>query len=88
MSFQLVTPHPATIPLPDRMLVLENLSVLREEWEAAAAGDSLMNVSASVGLIMFDITTQLGLTPEEQAVVLGSRLYSETFVKYQGESTR
>ena len=88
MSFQLVTPHPATIPLPDRMLVLENLSVLREEWEAAAAGDSLMNVSASVGLIMFDIATQLGLTPEEQTVVLGSRLYRETFVKYQGESPR
>ena len=62
---------------PDRVVVLENLSVLRQEWEAAADGGSLINVSASVGLLLFDFTTKLGLTPEEQSIVMGGRLYNE-----------
>jgi hypothetical protein len=85
MNIQFATRETPVITLPDRMVVLENLSVLRQEWEAAADGDSLINVSASVGLMLFDFTTKLGLTSEEQSVVLGGRLYNEATLKSQGE---
>jgi len=74
--------------IPDRILVLESLSVLRQEWDAVADNESLINVSASVGLMLFDFTTKLGLTPEEQTHVLGSRLYEETINKTQRVSAQ
>ena len=61
---------------------------LRLEWETAADGGSLINVSASVGLLLFDFTTKLGLTPEEQSIVLGGRLYNEATRKSERESVR
>lgn len=88
MNDQFVTREAPVIAIPERVEVLENLSVLRLEWEAAADGGSLINVSASVGLLLFDFTTKLGLTPEEQSIVLGSRLYNEATLKSERESVR
>jgi hypothetical protein len=88
MNDQFVTRETPVIPIPERVVVLENLSVLRLEWEAAASGGSLINVSASVGLLLFDFTTKLGLTPEEQSIVLGGRLYNEATLKSERESVR
>jgi hypothetical protein len=85
MNVQFATRETPVSTLPDRMVVLEKLSVLRQEWEAAADGGSLINISTSVGLMLFDFTTKLGLTPEEQSVVLGGRLYNEATLKSQGE---
>ncbi len=88
MNDQFVTREAPVITIPERVVVLENLSVLRLEWEAAADGGSLINVSASVGLLLFDFTTKLGLTPEEQSIVLGGRLFNEVTLKSQHESVR
>ncbi len=88
MNVQSVTRETPIIAIPERVVVLENLSVLRLEWEAAADGGSLINVSASVGLLLFDFTTKLGLTPEEQSIVLGGRLYNEATLKSERESVR
>jgi hypothetical protein len=88
MNDQFLTREAPVIAIPERVVVLENLSVLRLEWEAAADGGSLINVSASVGLLLFDFTTKLGLTPEEQSIVLGGRLFNEVTLKSQHESVR
>jgi hypothetical protein len=88
MNVQSVTRETPIIAIPERVVVLENLSVLRLEWEAAADGGSLINVSTSVGLLLFDFTTKLGLTPEEQSIVLGGRLYNEATLKSERESVR
>jgi hypothetical protein len=88
MNVQLAIPDIQAFALPGRTLALESLSAFREEWEVAADDDSLLDVSASVGLMLFDVTTKLGLTPEEQTVVLGGRLYSEIIAMYEGESTQ
>lgn len=88
MNDQFVTREAPVIAIPERVVVLENLSVLRLEWEAAADGGSLINVSASVGLLLFDLTTKLGLSPEEQSIVLGGRLYNEATLKSERESVR
>ena len=88
MNDQFVTREAPVIAIPERVMVLENLSVLRLEWEAAADGCSLINVSASVGLLLFDFTTKLGLSPEEQSIVLGGRLYNEATLKSERESVR
>jgi hypothetical protein len=86
MRIQLVTPHAPPARLLDRMTVLQNLSGLRQEWEVAADGDSLISVSASVGLMLLDVATQLGLSPDEQIEVLGHRLYKEASAKSRGNS--
>ncbi|NOH02755.1 MAG: hypothetical protein HND47_12720 [Chloroflexi bacterium] len=71
-----------TTPL-DRAKAQAALLTLRREWEVAAEGESLVNISASVGLMLLDVATKLGMTPEEQKVVLGARLYQEAFKKTQ-----
>jgi hypothetical protein len=86
MNVQFATPVAPIMVLPDRRMMLEGLSVLRQEWEGRADGDSLIDLSGSVGLMLFDVTALLGLTPEEQTAVLGDRLYQEAIVKTQGES--
>jgi len=86
MNLQFATPVAPFAALPDRQVMLEGLSVLRQEWEGRANGDSLIDLSGSVGLMLFDVTALLGLTPEEQTVVLGDRLYQEAIIKTQGDS--
>ncbi|MCK6567910.1 MAG: hypothetical protein L6Q45_09510 [Anaerolineales bacterium] len=83
MDVQFLTRNATQAVMPDRALALANLSVLRQEWEQAADGDSLINVPASVGLLLFDVTARLGLTLEEQAQVLGDQLFQEALVKSQ-----
>lgn len=69
--------------LPDHAAVLPALSALRKDWEAAAEGESLIQVNAPVGLLLLDIATNLGLTQEEQKLVLGTRLYQEAVERVQ-----
>ena len=53
------------------------LSKIREEWQQAAAGESLLNMDANVGLMLADIVNSLGLSTQEQALVLGKELLDE-----------
>lgn len=81
MNLQFASPVLPAVGFPDRQNALENLSTLRQEWEASAEGESLIRVSGSVGLILFDVATKLGLTAEEQALVLGDQLFQEALAK-------
>jgi len=69
-----------TITQPHIMTVSNMLEVLagfRQEWEQVAEGESLVEVKASVGLMLFDLATAFGLRTSEQVQVLGSALYEE-----------
>jgi hypothetical protein len=58
----------------DRDAVIEGLIRLREEWQAAADGAPLVDVSASVGLILTDVVNAFRLLPEETALILGEEM--------------
>lgn len=64
------------IRILDRDQVIEDLAKLREAWQEAAGDQSLIQVEASVGLILDDISKAIGLTPEEQEQALGT-IYQE-----------
>ena len=83
MNLQFASPVLPAVVLLDRQSALENLSTLRKEWEVSAESESLVRVSGSVGLMLFDVTTKLGLTPEEQVLVLGERLFQEALAESQ-----
>ena len=86
MDVQFAVRETSTIALLDRALALETLSAFREEWETVTERGSLIDVSASVGLMLFDLTTRLGLTPQEQAQVLGNQLFLDALRKVNGNS--
>ncbi len=86
MDVQFAVRKTPTLALLDRTLALETISAFRQEWEAVAERGSLIDVSASVGLMFFDLTTRLGLTPQEQAQVLGDQLFFDALRKVNGNS--
>ena len=86
MDVQCVVRETPTIAFLDRALTLETLSAFRQEWETVTERGSLIDVSASVGLMLFDLTSRLGLTPEEQVQVLGDQLFFAALRKVNGNS--
>jgi len=61
----------------ERTRMILALAALREEWQAAVRGGSLLKVETPVGLLFADIVEKLGLTSQERHVVLGGRLINE-----------
>ena len=57
--------------------VIQALTDLRQEWEQAADGNSLIKVKGSVGLLLADFSNALRLTQEEQAIALGETMTSQ-----------
>ncbi len=57
--------------------VIESLTHMREEWEMAADGNSLLKVKGSVGLMLADFANALGLTTQEQSTVFGETMTSQ-----------
>lgn len=86
MDVQFAVRETPTLSLLDRILALESLSAIRQEWESVAENGSLIDVSASVGLVLFDFTSRLGLTQEEQVQVLGDQLFFDALRKVNGNS--
>ena len=86
MDVQFAVRETPTLALLDRDQALESLSAFRQEWESVAGNGSLIDVSASVGLMLFDFTSRLGLTPEEQVQVLGEQLVIAALRKVNGKS--
>jgi hypothetical protein len=86
MDVQFAVRETPTLDYLDRTLALEGLSAFRQEWQSVAGSGSLIDVSASVGLMLFDFTRRLGLTPEEQAQVLGDQLFFAALRKVNGNS--
>jgi len=60
-----------------RAQVLESLVGLRQDWEKAANGESLLHIEGSVGLILHDFAAILNLTLEEWKLLLGASLSEE-----------
>ena len=53
------------------------LAELRQEWQQATKGGSLLKVETPVGLLLADIADKLELTSQERHVFLGGRLINE-----------
>lgn len=63
-------------PSPRIRMVLA-LAELREEWQQATKGGSLLKVETPVGLLLADIADKLKLTAQERYMFLGGRLINE-----------
>jgi len=66
-----------TKPGIPRSDVVDSLALLRQEWQASTDGESLIDVQASVGLLLGDVVMMLGLSSDEQVAVLGVELRRE-----------
>lgn len=64
--------------------VIEKLSDLRLEWEALNEGDTLIHINGSVGLLLYDLTVQLGMSQNEQVAILGDALYRDAIQAVHG----
>ncbi len=58
-------------------IVLNTLINIRQEWELAAGGTSLVDCECQVGLFLFDIVVRLDIPVEEQRHLLGPTLFDE-----------
>ena len=56
---------------------VDDLARIRMEWQVAIDGASLVEVKASVGLLLADVVKALQLGPDEQVTVLGEDLLKE-----------
>ena len=53
-----------TKPGIPRSDVVDSLALLRQEWQASTDGESLIDVQASVGLLLGDVVMMLGLSSQ------------------------
>lgn len=60
-----------------KLQTVSALAKLREEWQQAAEGTSLLEMEANVGLMLADLVNSLGLSVHEQTLVLGAELFNE-----------
>lgn len=60
-----------------RAELVQSLASFRQEWEEASKGQSLLDVRASVGLLLADVLERLALNRRERSAVLGIRLSRE-----------
>lgn len=72
----------------DRTRIIFALAQLREEWQQAAKGGSLLKVEAPVGLLLADIADRLELTSQERYAFLGGRLINEVEVRMEQRIVR
>lgn len=77
MSLQPPLEDLADYRLRGRTRMVMELAKLRQEWQKAANGKSLLNTKTPVGLLLNDIANCLELTPQERDVFLGGRLINE-----------
>lgn len=60
-----------------RSQILATLTRLRQEWQEATTGKSLLETDGNMGLILADVINGFGLTVEDQCQVLGHDLFLE-----------
>ncbi len=65
-----------TIQSPQSHIV-SALARVRQEWQDAAQGDSLLSIDGNVGLMLADLVSVLGLPVEAQMEILGADLFRE-----------
>ena len=77
MSLQPPLEGLAVYRLQERTRMVMALAELRQEWQTATSGNSLLKTETPVGLLLNDIADRLELTPQERHVFLGGRLINE-----------
>ncbi len=60
-----------------RAKVVQSLADFRREWQKMADGKRLVEIEASVGLILADIADRLELNPQERHAMLGGKLINQ-----------
>ncbi len=60
-----------------RAQVVESLADFRCEWQKIVDGKSLVDVQASVGLLLSDVAERLELDEQERHVMLGGKLINQ-----------
>ena len=63
--------------LISRAEIADAIAILRREWEIAAEDFSLLEINASVGLMLSDLVEKMNLTSEERLHALGPDLLGE-----------
>ncbi len=61
----------------DRVRMVLALAELRQEWQKAVNGGSLLKVETPVGLLLSDIADRLELSNQERYAFLGGKLVNE-----------
>ena len=72
----------------DRARTILALAELRQEWQQAARGCSLLTVETSVGLLLADIADKLQLNSQERHVFLGGKLINEVDTHLESRVSR
>lgn len=62
---------------PPQSHIISALARVRQEWQDAAQGDSLLSIEGNVGLILADLVNGLELSAEIQIQILGADLFRE-----------
>ena len=64
-------------PATPRFQLVTTLSRIRQEWQDAADGSSLLEVEGNMGMLLADLINGISLSTSEQVQVLGTELYQE-----------
>ena len=62
---------------PYRAQVVQSLGEFRREWQQMVDGQNLVDVKASIGLILADIADRLELNSQERHAMLGGQLINQ-----------
>lgn len=57
--------------------IISTLSRLRQEWQEATEGVSLLETNGNIGLVLADLINGFGLNAEDQIRILGTELFQE-----------
>ena len=57
--------------------IISTLSRLRQEWQEATDGASLLETNGNIGLVLADLINGFGLNAEDQCRILGTELFQE-----------
>jgi hypothetical protein len=69
-----MTTHPC---ITTHAQIVAAVTRIRDEWQEAADGIDLIELKGSVGLLLGDLVSILGLNPDEQVQALGEELFTE-----------
>lgn len=64
-------------PATHHFQLVTTLSRIRQEWQDAADGKSLVEVEGNMGMLLADLLNGIGLGTSEQVQVLGEDLFQE-----------
>ena len=67
--------------VPDQMMtqsrIISTLTRLRQEWQEATGGTSLLETDGNMGLILADLLNGFGLNAHDQCQILGNELFRD-----------